>query len=320
MWVSGLQPDTEHRYRVTIDGRQWAAGKLRDWLDGEDGPDLVETDDVYHTRFRTFPSPDVAAPLRFAVMGDYGVGILASGGTGDRQRRLGAALERAVDPRRRADDHRRQHLPRRARTVAGTGNHDDDWYFSFYEPYRYTISRVPVYPGVGNHDTSDTEISDNRDQLADNLFTDLRFGGGAEVDRASVDPGLFYRFSYGSDVHFVAIDSTLASDLEYEHFVDHPRHRNFLERQLVTERPPGWIGRQGPRGAAGPVRRRGHRVVGGRRALPHRRPRVGARDDPPCDRRRGRRHLRVPAAPYPGGRPRNDADRDRALSVDRRMP
>lgn len=109
-------------------------------------------------------------------------------------------------------------------TVAGTGNHDDDCYFSFYEPYRYAISRVPVYPGVGNHDTSDTEVSDNRDQLADNLFTDLRFGGGAQADRASVDPGLFYRFSYGSDVHFVAIDSTLASELEYEHFVDHPRH------------------------------------------------------------------------------------------------
>ncbi|CAN5844594.1 hypothetical protein BH23ACT10_BH23ACT10_21350 [soil metagenome] len=241
VWIAGLQPDTSYRYRITIDGEPWADGPRRDWLDLGDGPDLVETDRVYDTRFRTFPAPDTPAPLRFAVLGDYGVGILASGGAGDRQRRLGAALERAVDHAGvrliittgdniyLGDDD----------TVAGSGNHDDDWYFSFYEPYRYAISRVPVYPGVGNHDAGDTELSDDRDQLDDNMFTELRFADSDDGGRASLDPGLFYRFSYGSQVHFVAVDSTLAPGMDAEHFVDHPRHRKFLER-VLTDDAPGW--------------------------------------------------------------------------------
>lgn len=241
VWITGLRPDTEYRYRITVDGQPWADGPLRDWLDRGDGPDLVQTDRTYDTRFHTFPAPDTATPLRFAVLGDYGVGILASGGAGDRQRRLGAALEHAVDHAGvrlvvttgdniyLGDDD----------TVAGTGNYDDDWYFSFYEPYRYAISRVPVYPGVGNHDTGDTEVSDNRDQLADNMFTDLRFAEGAERGRASADPGLFYRFSFGSHVHFVAVDSTLAPSLDAEHLVDHPKHRSFLEGAL-TDEVSGW--------------------------------------------------------------------------------
>lgn len=239
---SRLTPDTAYEYRVVIDGTRWADGPRSDWLDRGNGPDLVRTDWVYDTRFRTHPAPDAHVPLRFAVLGDYGVGILASGGAGDRQRRLGAALERAVDHagiRLIVTTGDNIYLGQDD-TVAGTGNHDDDWYFSFYEPYRYAISRVPVYPGVGNHDTSDTEISDNRDQLADNLFTAIRFDDDAEVGRASLDPGLFYRFEYGADIRFVAVDSTMADGLDHEHFVANPRHREFLERELAGDFD-GWV-------------------------------------------------------------------------------
>ena len=59
--------------------------------------------------------------------------------------------------------------------TAGTGNEDDDWYASFYEPYRYVLNRVPFFPTVGNHDAGDSESSDDRDQLADNLFLEHRF-------------------------------------------------------------------------------------------------------------------------------------------------
>jgi predicted phosphodiesterase len=164
------------------------------------------------------------------VLGDYGVGILAGDGRGERQSRLAAALERAVDHagvRLIVTTGDNIYLGDED-TVAGTGNHDDDWYYSFYEPYRYAISRVPVYPGVGNHDTGDSEAADNRDQLADNLFTDLRFTSGAEVGRASVDPGLFYRVRYGSDIEFVAVDSTTSPGLDQEHFIEHPDHKAFL--------------------------------------------------------------------------------------------
>lgn len=234
--VTGLEPDTTYRYRVTVDGEPWAAGPRLDWLDASSpgGRDLRGGGREYDPRFTTFPHPDRGAPVRFAVLGDYGAGVLAADGKGDRQRRLAAALERAVEhagvrfvvttgDNIYLGDHD---------TVAGTGNHDDDWYFSFYEPYRYAIARVPVFPGVGNHDSSDSEVSDDRALLAANFYTDLRFGDDGEVDRASVDPGLFYRFRYGADLELVAIDTTLASELEERHYLDHPRHRRFLEESF----------------------------------------------------------------------------------------
>ena len=55
------------------------------------------------------------------------------------------------------------------------GSEDDDWYGSFYQPYRYVLARIPVYPTVGNHDSGDTESSDDRDQIRDNFHTDERF-------------------------------------------------------------------------------------------------------------------------------------------------
>ncbi|MDX1621914.1 MAG: metallophosphoesterase [Nitriliruptorales bacterium] len=239
VWVRGLEPDTEYRYRITVDGEPWAEGPRRDWMHdhGLDERDLEGTELVYDTRFRTFPAPDEPASCRFAVIGDYGIGILASGGHGDRQRRLAAALERAVDHAGvrfilttgdniylGEDD-----------TVSGTGNYDDDWYFSYYEPYRYAISRVPVFPGVGNHDTSDSEVSDNRDELADNLFTQIRFKEEAETGRFSVDPGLYYQFDYGADLEFTAIDTTMASDLDTKYFFEHPEHREWLENAFPPE-------------------------------------------------------------------------------------
>lgn len=233
-WIRGLRPDTRYRYRVTVDGEPWAAGPRRDWVpDREDdrGRDLEATGRTYDTRFRTFPDPEASASLRFAVLGDYGVGILAGDGRGARQSGLAAALERAVDHagvRLVLTTGDNIYLGEED-TVAGTGNHDDDWYYSFYEPYRYAISRVPVYPGVGNHDTDDTEAADDRDELADNLFTDLRFAPGAEVGRASIDPGMFYRVRWGADIEFVAVDSTAASGLDREHFIEHPDHKQFLE-------------------------------------------------------------------------------------------
>jgi tartrate-resistant acid phosphatase type 5 len=61
-----------------------------------------------------------------------------------------------------------------------TGDEDDDWFFSFYQPYRYILNRIPFYPTVGNHDSSDTEKSDDRAQLEDNYFLRSALWRGAK--------------------------------------------------------------------------------------------------------------------------------------------
>ena len=76
-----------------------------------------------------------------------------------------------------------------------SGGEDDDWYSSFFQPYRYSLARVPFFPAIGNHDTADTEGSDDRAQLEDNFHVQERFGD--DPDRASRKPGLFYRLRYG---------------------------------------------------------------------------------------------------------------------------
>lgn len=246
-WVTGLTPDADYRYRVRVDDRPWAEHATYDWVHHEGRADLLRTDRRYDLRFRTFPSPDQPAALRFAVLGDYGVGILASDGKGARQLRLAEALDRAVrtaDVRLVLTTGDNIYLGDED-SVAGSGDQDDDWYYSFYQPYRYTIARVPVYPGVGNHDTGETESSDDRDQLADNLFTDLRFGTDVEARRTSVDPGLYYRFSYGAHVEFTCIDTTEADVVDgHDHFFDVPRHRRFLEDAFPprgeTDSAPTW--------------------------------------------------------------------------------
>jgi tartrate-resistant acid phosphatase type 5 len=226
--VEGLEPATEYRYRVIVDGHPWAEGELWDW-DVEQAT-LNAGGRRYDNCFRTFPAASSDEPITFAVLGDFGVGIIDSGEAGARQLRLARVLERACDAREVAlvlslgdniylgpDD-----------TVDGSGREDDDWYASFYEPYRYVLNRVPFFPTVGNHDAGDTESSDDRDQLADNMFLDLRFRPEVETGRASLDPGLFYRLRVGANAEFVCIDTSLASEIGMEHYFDDPTHIEWL--------------------------------------------------------------------------------------------
>ena len=90
VWVEGLQPDTDYRYRVLVDGRQWAADEFWDWVpSARGGYDLEPAGRHYDLRFRTWPHPDAPTPpLTFVAMGDYGVGCVptpsragASGGS-----------------------------------------------------------------------------------------------------------------------------------------------------------------------------------------------------------------------------------------------
>jgi tartrate-resistant acid phosphatase type 5 len=231
VWVTGLEPDTEYRYRVVVDGRPWGEGELLDW--SVERATLVDAGGRYDNRFRTFPPPDRPAPVTFAVLGDFGVGIVDGRLDGLRQLQLADAVRRAVDARGvRLVITTGDNIYLGHQDTAGTGNEDDEWYSSFYQPYRYVLNRVPFFPTVGNHDAGDSESSDDRDQLADNLFLDHRFRPEVETGSASLGPGLFYRFQVGASLEFVCIDTSIATDMDVEHYFDDPAHRRWIEETL----------------------------------------------------------------------------------------
>lgn len=251
VWVEGLAAGTEHRYVLTVDGEPWAPEECMRWvrLDGERG-ELQPAGRTYDCRFRTFPERGSSDSLRFVALGDYGVGIQTADSQGEYQEHIARVLEQLVDDSgidlviTLGDNI--YHLE--SESVGGSGAEDDDWYFSYYEPYRFVINRVPVYPTVGNHDGAETELSDDRAQLADNHFTDVRFSPEVEADRSSVSveegetPGLFYRFSFGDLVEFVCIDTSEAGAYEVDRYFDDPEHLPFLDEVFDPERDrPRWL-------------------------------------------------------------------------------
>jgi len=243
VWVRGLRPGTEHRYEITVDGRPWVPPECRRWerMDGRRGR-LVPAGRTYDCRFRTFPDPEAPpTSMRFAALGDYGIGIQTDDPQGEHQLHLARVLERLVDTAPGLDlvITLGDNIYLAEGSVGGSGGEDDDWYFSYYEPYRFTLSRVPVYPTVGNHDSDETEASDDRDQLADNHFTDVRFRPeveeGREILEAEGDavPGLYYRFSFGRLVEFTSIDTSHADGGRYFEADD---HQPFLDAAFAPDR------------------------------------------------------------------------------------
>ena len=233
-WVTGLTPDTEYTYRVFVNGEEWAAGERRDWAADAEGQGLRLSGRAYDNRFRTHPHPDERAPLTFAVIGDFGIGVRKVSGPTRCQREVAAALDKTVDAHGvrlllTTGDNIYAGKTLLGIPLGATGDEDDDWFFTFYQPYRYVINRIPVYPAVGNHDTGETEASDDRQQLIDNFFLNERFTGEESAGRSSIGPGLMYRFNYGADVEFVCVDTSRNSLLFGDRFFEHQNHASFLD-------------------------------------------------------------------------------------------
>jgi tartrate-resistant acid phosphatase type 5 len=240
VWVEGLEPDTVYRYRIHVDGREWAPGPRWDWVPIASGGYDLGPDKAYDLQFRTFPAPDTATPLvRFVAIGDYGVGIKSDSESSRRQRRIAEVLDELVrhhDVRFVLSLGDNIYQGEQGQVDDESGGEDDDWYSSFFQPYRYVISRVPVFPAIGNHDTTDTEGSDDRAQMEDNFHVHERFR--KQQDRASVGPGLFYRFGYGRDLELVCMDTSQDSeDPAYHRFFQVPDHKQWLEDALAVADP-----------------------------------------------------------------------------------
>src|SRR5919199_2290429 len=159
-WITGLAADAEYTYRVFVKDEEWAQGDRWDWSAADKA--LVQTGAKYDNRFRTHPDQGLpAASLTFAVIGDFGVGVKKHHAH-RRQQEVADAMRLAVDT-----EGVRLVLTTGDNIYAGkkllgipigqTGDEDDDWFFTYFQPYRYVINRVPVYPSIGNHDAAESE-------------------------------------------------------------------------------------------------------------------------------------------------------------------
>jgi hypothetical protein len=230
VWVEGLAPSTTYRYRVLIDGEPWGVADRHDWAPTGLAPAARPLD----LRLRTHAAADLPDPVTFLAVGDCGVGI-AAGEDGRRQLAVARTMQRLAD----AFDVRFvvtlgdtiYHGP--AGPTDHSGAHDDDWWLTYFQPYRYLIDHLAFYPTAGNHDGSDEEDADDRGQLEDNLYLTTRFAPRAETGRASLGPGLFYRLQVGALLELVCIDTTWGAD-RGEHWFDAPEHRQWLEETFAS--------------------------------------------------------------------------------------
>jgi hypothetical protein len=231
-WVAGLAPDTEYVYKVFVKAEEWARGERWDW--SADAQALVQAGGRYDNRFRTHPEPTTAAAsLTFAVIGDFGVGVKKASPS-RRQQQIADALRRAVDSEGvrlvlTTGDNIYAGKKLLGIPIGSTGDEDDDWFFTYFQPYRYIINRVPVYPSIGNHDAAESEDCDDRAQVEDNFYIGERLSGEEASGRASFGPGLFYRVRYGSEIEFVCIDTSKETFFIGHRLFELPKHWTFVE-------------------------------------------------------------------------------------------
>jgi hypothetical protein len=237
-WITGLRPDTEYRYEVIVKGESWGHDERWDWKTADE-QGLVQSGGRYRNAFRTHPDPaqPLAGPFTFAVIGDFGTGIKKPSTPTRRQREVAAALARAVDEfgvRLVVTTGDNIYAGRRlfGLPIGSQGDEDDDWFFTFFQPYRYIVNRIPVYPSIGNHDSAESEDRDDRDQVMDNFFLMERAAGDEAAGRASIGPGLFYRFRYGADVEFLCIDTSKEDFFGRRRLFEYPKHLEFIEQSL----------------------------------------------------------------------------------------
>jgi tartrate-resistant acid phosphatase type 5 len=243
-WVTGLQPDTEYTYKVFVKDEQWAQGGRWDWSARDKA--LVQTGRQYDNRFRTHPDPIVPSrSLTFAAIGDFGVGVKTDS-RNRRQQQIADALTHAVDTEDvrlviTTGDNIYAGSKLFGVPIGATGDEDDDWFFTYFQPYRYVINRVPVYPSIGNHDAAESEECDDRAQVEDNFYICERISGEEATGRASFGPGLFYRVRYGADIEFICLDTSKEGFFKGHRLFEFPKHWEFVDASFaVPSGPPVW--------------------------------------------------------------------------------
>lgn len=260
-----LEPRTRYRYQVEIDGRRWDQGGHAfepNPADARKGHLRAEPMRRRH-EFVTFPAPgESSGDFAFAVIGDPGTGKPEQYG-------VGRALAALVEPEKvrfvlTTGDNiyaRGGKLGKIIRGALGrpasSGNEDDDWFASWFLPYRDTLSRVAVFPAIGNHDSEQSEDDDDLGQMMDNFYLEDRFpayssqwGIGDQRHDA-----IFYRFPYGRDAEFVAVDTSFSDRLKGQDLLDQlitvvkgkrkppllaQNHKDFIQEIRTDPHKPAW--------------------------------------------------------------------------------
>ncbi|HEX8694686.1 MAG TPA: metallophosphoesterase family protein [Longimicrobium sp.] len=249
--VTGLRPDTRYAYEVRVDGRPWGATPS-DFAREGSGRDVRLSPAAwrYRNEFTTFPDPHgPPVPVTFAVLGDQGSGK-------QEQYDVAAALEAAVDRGEvrfivTTGDNVYAQVKHSGllglletgvriltKDLRSSGNEDDDWFATFFLPYRRIINRVPVFPSLGNHDHAETENEADLAQHIDNFYLAERFPRLAP--RWKGPDGrfetMFYRFRCGPDLEMVALDTGRPST---EPAFERPQHKAFIQ-EVLGDRSRGW--------------------------------------------------------------------------------
>jgi acid phosphatase type 7 len=151
--LSGLEPATLYCYEITAGGARLDRGG-----------------------FRTAPSPETGAPVRFIALGDSGQG--------------GADQRAVLDQIRNVPFDMMVHTGDIAYT-AGTRPQFDR---NFFEVYADVLRMFPMFPASGNHEYETEDAAPYREAFV------LPDNGGPEGRER------WYSYDYG-DVHFVALDT-----------------------------------------------------------------------------------------------------------------
>lgn len=241
-WVTGLKANTQYEYQVKVKNSIWAEGNRRDWNAKKKTLEINKVE-KYENKFSTYPEPTSSSPypLTFAVIGDYGIGVKKESDTEKRQLEVAKALKKAIK------DHNVRFLLTTGDNIyakkgflglfaSDSGKEDDDWFFTYFQPYRYILNQIPVYPSMGNHDSGESDDSEDRQQVIDNLYISERIAGEEASGRASLDPGIFYRFRFGSDIEFVCIDTSKEEVFDKRLYLSN-NHREFLEKTFSSDVP-----------------------------------------------------------------------------------
>jgi tartrate-resistant acid phosphatase type 5 len=240
VWAEGLEPGTEYVYAVRVDGVEWAGPETQLYEYSFRSQPKRKPSRPYDNRFVTFPSPETPQRCNFVVIGDFGTSkeiqedvAKALNRVVAQQNRPGAKVEDRIHFILTTGDNFYKELtggvrgdvsePVKKKAPQDTGNDsgedDDDWFYTYFQPFRHVINQLPVFPSIGNHDSSETawegepgsepNVSDDRDALFRNLYCVERFSFPQTTEADwSIRPGLFYRFRYGADCEFVCLDTS----------------------------------------------------------------------------------------------------------------